>query len=172
MENKEFEVLYQKYVREVFRFLLKLSGNYHVSEELTQETFVKAYISLAGFRGDCQLKVWLCQIAKNLFFDYLKRSKNVVPLEFIEENYTNMEKNSLIDDLIEKEELLKIVHMIQHLKEPYQTIIIQRLFLELDYSEIGEQFGKTENWVRVNFYRAKNKLHDMISEMEDVGNEM
>lgn len=172
MENKEFEAIYQRYVQEVFKFLVKLSGSYHISEELTQETFVRAYITLDGFRGDCQLKVWLCQIAKNLFFDYLKKNKNNIPLELIEENFIDVEGTDFTDDFIKKEKLLQIIHMIHHLKEPYQTIIIQRIFLELSYAEIGEQLGKTENWVRVNFYRAKNKIQNMIYEMEGDDNEM
>ncbi len=119
-----------------------------------------------------QIFLWLCQIAKNLFFDYLKKNKNNIPLELIEENCIDVEETDFTDDFIKKEKLLQIIHMIHHLKEPYQTIIIQRIFLELSYAEIGEQLGKTENWVRVNFYRAKNKIQNMIYEMEGDDNEM
>lgn len=74
MDNNDFEIIYKKYVSKVFSFILKLSGNYYVAEEITQETFVRAYISLPSYRGECRLEVWLCQIAKNLFFDYIKQS--------------------------------------------------------------------------------------------------
>ena len=65
MENETFSKIYEDYARQVFHFLLKLSGNYDTAEELTQETFVKAYLSLDGFRGECRLFVWLCQNSPN-----------------------------------------------------------------------------------------------------------
>lgn len=90
----------------------------------------------------------------------------------MEENYFNGEQSSLTDNLISKEKVLQLKQLIYDLKEPYQTVLIQRIFLELSYSEIGEQLGRTENWVRVNFYRAKKKLQHLIKEMEDIENEM
>ena len=69
---KDFEELYQLYQKDIYFFLLKLTG-YEVSlaEELTQETFYQAFFSLKNFRGECAIKSWLCQIAKNTYYKYL-----------------------------------------------------------------------------------------------------
>jgi RNA polymerase sigma-70 factor (ECF subfamily) len=171
MENREFEILYLKYVNEVFKFLYRLSGNYHIAEELTQETFVRAYKSLDDFRGECQLKVWLCQIAKNLYFDDLKKCKNNISLD-VEENSLFINQVDFIDNIIKKDTLISLGKLIRKLKEPYQEILIQHLLLELSYGEISMNFGKSETWVRVNFYRAKQKLQTLYQEMEVDDGEM
>ncbi len=169
MENKEFETIYQKYVHQVFCFLLKLSGDYYISEDITQETFVKAYMSIEQFRGECQLNVWLCQIGKNLFCDYCKKSKLNIPLETMEKIPIYAGQDGLLEKMISKENIEIFNHYILGLKEPYQTIFISRVFEELSYSEIGSQFNKSGNWVRVNFYRAKQKLQNIISVNEKKG---
>ena len=70
---ESFEEVYQKYLKEVYCFLLRLSGDREIAEELTQQTFAIAFEKLENFRGECKLSVWLCQIAKHLYFDYLKK---------------------------------------------------------------------------------------------------
>ena len=61
----EFEQVYDLYFRDVYRYILKLSGSEHVAEEITSDTFFKALRSIGKFRGSCDMRVWLCQIAKN-----------------------------------------------------------------------------------------------------------
>ena len=68
--------VYEKYFTIVYRYLLSLSHNTHIAEELTQETFFKALKKVDDFRGECELRVWLCQISKNTYYDYLKKNKN------------------------------------------------------------------------------------------------
>ena len=71
--------VYEKYFTVVYRYLLSLSHNTHIAEELTQETFFKALKKVDDFRGECDLRVWLCQISKNTYYDYLKKNKKYVP---------------------------------------------------------------------------------------------
>ena len=73
MNNSEFELVYQKYAKQLFYFLLKLCGDYDMAEDLAQETFMRAYQSIDSFRGDCRLDVWLCKIGKNLFYNQQRR---------------------------------------------------------------------------------------------------
>ena len=68
--------VYEKYFTVVYRYLLSLSHNTHIAEELTQETFFKALKKVDDFRGECDLRIWLCQISKNTYYDYLKKNKN------------------------------------------------------------------------------------------------
>ena len=63
----EFEQVYDLYFRDVYRYILKLSGSEHVAEEITSDTFFKALRPIGKFRGSCDMRVWLCQIAKNCY---------------------------------------------------------------------------------------------------------
>lgn len=76
----EFEQVYDLYFRDVYRYILKLSGSEHVAEEITSDTFFKALRSIGKFRGSCDMRVWLCQIAKNCYYTYLR--KESIPLRW------------------------------------------------------------------------------------------
>lgn len=161
MEGPEFDIIYNKYVYKVFYFVLRLSNDYLVAEEITQETFVKVYLSIDTFQGKCKLEVWICQIAKNLFFDYMKKRNYEFACECPEEkeicNYSDMD-----DIIINRESMERVNHFILNLKEPYRSILIDHVFAELNYDEMAFKYNKTPNWVRVNFYRAKQKLRELI----------
>ena len=82
----EFEQVYDLYFRDVYRYILKLSGSEHVAEEITSGTFFKALRSIGKFRGSCDMRVWLCQIAKNCYYTYLRKEKHTTPLEELPES--------------------------------------------------------------------------------------
>ncbi len=159
MDNNDFEIIYKKYVSKVFSFILKLSGNYYVAEEITQETFVKAYTSLSSFRGECRLEVWLCQIAKNLFFDYIKKSSRETSTDN-EIEKDNHYQNNVEHQIIIQEDFERLTHAVTALNEPYRSVIIDYLFIDLSYKEIAIKYKKTENWARVTFHRAKQKVRE------------
>ena len=95
MDN--FETIYELYAKNVFKFILKLTNDYHLAEDLTQETFVKAFLHLDSFKGKSKLIVWLCQISKNLYYDYLKKSNKIIDFENIDETSS---ENILEDNFI------------------------------------------------------------------------
>ena len=70
----EFEQIYSTYFKSVYLYVRQLSGDEHIAEEITGETFFKALKSIGDFRGECDMRVWLCQIAKNTYYSYLKRA--------------------------------------------------------------------------------------------------
>lgn len=159
MDESDFEVIYEKYVSKVFSFVLKLSDNYHMAEEITQETFVKAYIALHSFRGECRMEVWLCQIAKHLFYDNIKSRKREVNINSEIKEAPDYQYN-IEKQVIMKDETKRLKESIELLKEPYRSVIIDCVFLELNYKEIAIKYQKTENWARVTFYRAKQKIKE------------
>lgn len=73
----EFEQIYSTYFRSVYLYAMQLCGNEHTAEEITSETFFKAIHAIDSFRGDCDMRVWLCQIAKNTYYSYLKKNSKV-----------------------------------------------------------------------------------------------
>jgi RNA polymerase sigma-70 factor (ECF subfamily) len=156
------EALYDKYFHDVYLYLKSLTRSDDLAEELTQETFFKAMKSTSQYRGDCDIRVWLCQIAKNTFFTAAKKSKRTTDDEIPETIADNTV--SIEDSLIDKSQVMEI-HKILHNMEPtYKEVFTLRVFGELSFSQIGEIFEKTESWARVTFHRAKLKI---INEMEE-----
>lgn len=159
----EFDKVYKTYFSDVFRYLLKLSGNESLAEEITSETFFKAMRAIDKFRGDSDIRVWLCQIAKNTYFSYLKKHNRVTAIEDVNELDAPTSLN-LEQKLIDRNKAMNIHAHLHDLPEPYKEVFMLRVFGELSYKEIGKLFSKTENWACVTFYRAKNKI---LTQMED-----
>ena len=157
------EELYQLYFKDVYLYVLALSKEEVVAEDITQETFFKAMKSIGAFKGECDIRVWLCQIAKNTYYTYCKKQKRFVPAEEVEEEI--QERPVSIERRFEDKEQALNIHKVLHtLEEPYKEVFQLRVFGELSFRDIGEIFGKTESWSRVTFYRAKNKL---VKKMEE-----
>jgi len=151
------EEIYQKYFQTVYKYVLCLSnGNKELSEDITSETFVVAVESINEFQGKCKISVWLCQIAKFLFYKEIKR-KNKVNFEELEnvKDIINIE-----DELIEKEEKMKIFKDIQKLDEKTKDVMYLRLIGDLSFEEIADVTGRTANWARVTYFRGKEKIKE------------
>lgn len=160
MDN--IEQLYQMYFKDVYLYLRAISKSEDIAEELTQETFFKALKGIEKFRGECDVRVWLCQIAKNTYFKYCEKNKKIVTEPIVE---TMPDKTvSLEGQVISKEWGIVLKDLLRQMQEPYRKVFHLRVFGELAFREIGEACGKNENWARVTYYRAKNNL---AKEMED-----
>ena len=144
------EEIYKEYSKIVYNYLLSLTCNSEIAEELMQETFYSAVKNINKFRNESNIKTWLCKIAKNKWIDYLSKSKksNEVAIDEIEEEFSNKEK---VIDLYKK---------IHNLDEKTREVIYLRIRADLNFKEIGLIMGETENWARVTFYRAKVKLKE------------
>lgn len=157
MDRQDMEAIYECNVNAVYKYLFCLTHNADITEELTQETFYQATRGIEGFRGDCKVSVWLCQIAKRLWYKELgRRQKNTVLLDDVAEDlvsFENIEHNYLLN--IEKVDLFRQLHKFDELT---REVIYLRLTGELSFAEIGDILGKSETWARVTFYRGKQKL--------------
>ncbi|WP_347320559.1 RNA polymerase sigma factor [Rossellomorea sp. RS05] len=159
----EFEKIYDQHFREVYAFILSMSRNEKLAEEITQETFFKALKAIDGFKGQCKMNVWLCQIAKNTYFTHLSKQKRMVPEEVVESS-----GDAVMERLIENREEAMRVHKVLHsLQDPYKEVFTLRIFGELSFRDISGLFGKTESWARVTYHRARKKIQDCLKE-EDV----
>ena len=156
MQN--IEEIYKEHSNTVYKYLFCLTGNEDLSEELTQETFAIAVKEIKKFKGNCKVSVWLCQIAKHLWYKELKKKKRNISIEEISDIQDSENLENLI---INKEEKLKLFKDIQKLDEKSKELIYLRMVGNLDFTEIGEILGKTANWARINFYRAKQKIREV-----------
>ena len=92
---KKIEELYQLYFKDIYLFVKALSKDEHIAEEITQETFFKAMKSIASFKGECDIRVWLCQIAKNTYYSYCKKNNRIISEEEPERTDTEQKSKSL-----------------------------------------------------------------------------
>lgn len=162
--------MYQSYADEVKRFLICLTSDVDLAEELTQETFYQAVKSIHRYNGECKLSVWLCQIAKHTYYNYVKKEKHNYSASVENMMQMGLDIPSLHDlpdvEVIKRNTLVSIHKEIHRLQEPYREIFLLRASLHLSFKEIGEVFGKSENWARVTYYRAKVKLSERIDPHE------
>lgn len=162
--DREFHEIYEKYSADLYAFILRMCRNEQLAKDILQDTMLKAMTSADSFKGGCSVRTWLYTIAKNLYCDYLKKAEN---------------RNSSIDDVPEpaahesievsfadKDTAMRIHHLLHELDEPYREVFTLRVFAELSYSEIGEVFGKSGNWAGVTYYRAKQRLMELLKKEE------
>lgn len=155
---QDIEQIYKQYFDTVNKYLFCLTRNNDIAEELTQETFCRALKNLNQFKGECKISVWLCQIAKNIWYDYYRKNKKIT----VEEELLNIQDLSTPEDeTISKEEKLLLYQKLQKLSQETREVIYLRITGELSFKEIGIILNKTENWARVTFYRGKNQLKEV-----------
>lgn len=153
----DFGEIYAEYFSDVYKYVLSLSRDETIAEEVTQETFFKAMRHMGQFNGACKLYVWLCQIAKNTYFTLCQKQKRTV--SGIDTDFSDM-TSDLETDYLNKEAARRLHILIHDLNEPYKEVFTLRVFGELPFSQIGELFGKTDSWARLIFYRAKKQLQE------------
>ena len=155
---QDMEQVYKQYFETVNKYLFCLTHDSNISEELTQETFYKAIKKIDTYRGDCKISVWLCQIAKNLWYDYCRKNKRIINedqmLEMISIDTTE-------EQVISRQEKILLYQRMQKLDKETREVIYLRITGELSFKEIATILDKTENWARVTFYRGKNKLKEV-----------
>lgn len=160
----EFEEIYRTYFDDVFLYIRRLSGNENIAEEITSETFFKAMRAVKGFRGDCDIRVWLCQIAKNCYYTYLKKSKQTSSIDDAELSELPSKESSIEEQCIIHDEAERIRTVLHNISEPYKEVFMWRVFAELSFKQIGQIFGKSENWACVTYHRAKTMIKSRLEE--------
>jgi len=145
----------------VFAFLLSMCKNYHLAQDLTQETFLKAYSHIETYDENKKMSTWLCTIAKNLFIDYTRKNKEI-PVEILpEQSPIPTEDSNETETLISKQEIMKLVHSME---EPYREVFLLRYSMNLSFSEIADIFCEKEAWARLIYYRSRKQLQKKIKE--------
>lgn len=162
----EFDQIYNSYFKSVYLYVMQLSGNEHIAEEITSETFFKAINSVDRFRGDCDMRVWLCQIAKNTYYSYLKKNRKELSID--ESNLQSVaDPDAYVDTQISEQEEARLIRKILHdMSDPYKEVFMWRVFGELSFKEIGNLYGKTDNWACVTYHRARKMIQSRLEEIE------
>lgn len=157
------EQLYKQHKDSVYRFFFRSTMNSHKAEELTQETFLRAFKGIGKFRGESSLKTWIFKIARNIQLNDLKKKSNHLE-EFVDttevfpnqyNQYENLEKQIIIQ------------RVLNNMKEQEQTFILLRDFQDFSYAEIAEILNENEGKVKIGIYRARKKFKKLYQEEEE-----
>ena len=155
----DYEKMYQSYYMQVYSYVITLTRNREQAEEITQNTFYKAITAKHPFRGNAEELTYLCSIAKNLFYDEKRHHACMADMSEVQElaSEENVEKAAADADMAFR------IHLILHrLQEPYKEVFQLRVFGELSFAQIAAIFGKSENWARVTYHRAKLKIQERM----------
>ena len=151
--------IYQQYAQTVYRYLLSLTRDADLAEELTQETFFQAIRSIDRYNGSCKISTWLCAIAKRVLYNW--RRKHPAQEEMPEDTGQSASAET---EVMQQQGRMALITRMHELPEPGREVVYLRVFGGLSFAEIGEVHGKSENWARVTYYRMKEKLRKDVSE--------
>ena len=160
MDREQAGKLYEAHYMRVFSYAMTLSGDRTAAEEITQETFFRAFSRKNEFRGESDEVTWLCAIARNYWLDEKRRQSKAGPIpEEVPDTGKGIEQAAA-----DRDSSFRIHVALHALEEPYREIFELRIFGELSFREIGTIFGKTENWARVTYHRARLRLQERMEE--------
>lgn len=158
----KLETIYQEYGQLVYRFLVSITKDPQLAEELTQETFYQALKSADKFKGEAKVSTWLCQIAKNLWLQHLEKRTRQPESELLDPSLMDPHEGPA-QQLLTAENKVALFSAIHQLNETNKEVVLLRINGDFSFKEIGEIFGKSENWARVTFYRAKQKIIERMN---------
>ena len=155
----DYEKLYISYYMQVYSYAITLTKNPDQAEEITQHTFVKAISSKSKYTGKSSELTWLCSIAKNLYYDEIRRNQKLTGIEDV----NPMSSGDDLEKTITDADTAFRIHLVLHdLDEPYKEVFQLRVFGELSFAQIASIFKKTESWARVTYHRARLKIKERM----------
>lgn len=157
----DFETIYRTYFRDVELYLRAVCHDEHLAEELTEQVFFQALKALPSFRGDCDIRTWLCSMGRNAYLSHLRKQK---PTEDIDEIQIPDPRRSIEEQFLVRDQAMAIHKVLHDLPEPYKEVFSLRVFGQLSFQDIGSLFGRTANWACVTYHRACRKIRDQMEE--------
>ncbi len=157
----EFETIYRRYFTDVELYLRVICRDETLAEELTEQVFFQALKALPKFRGDCDIRTWLCAMARNCYLSYLRKTR---PEEDISQIQIPDPKQAVEEQIADKQQAMEIHRVLHALPEPYKEVFSLRVFGQLSFGDIGSLFGKTANWACVTYHRARQKIRQEMEE--------
>lgn len=153
------EEIYIKYHKELYLYAFSLCKNHHLAQDLTSDTFFKAYLSL---EDSCPVKYWLFRVCRNLYFDFLRQNKEYSAEDVLERTLFSTE--TPLDKLIKSEEKRNLYNLILSLNESYKEILILYYFCGFSIKEISQMKNITESAIKTKLFRARMKLKKEMEE--------
>ncbi|RHU97578.1 RNA polymerase sigma factor [Dorea sp. OM07-5] len=161
MNKYLLEQLYKRYYRELYLYIYSLSSNCTVTDDILQDTFLKAWLSLKD--SHTNMRAWLYMVARNLYYNYYKKAKTLASLEAIhtEDAAPVSEyfiKKDVLEEILQKEGTKQLWEAIHHLKGQQKEVILLQYFGDFSQREIAAMLRLTTGSVKMLAYRAKKEL--------------
>ena len=164
-DKKNFNPLVNKYAPKIRVFIARIIGNWQEAEDLTQETFFRAYRGIASFNPKLKFSSWLYRIAHNQAVNYIKKNYRFKTVEFSEEIKNKFfEEKDILETVYEKENAEEIKKALFKLNSSSREILELAFFEEKSYLEIADILEISVNSVGPNIKRAKDKLKHILEE--------
>ena len=158
-----FQEIYETYSRPVYRFLLTMTQNETIAEDLLQDVFYQALLHIDRFEGKSSLYTWLCQIGKNAWLKECRRNKKWGMYSMDQMVDAAFHGPTPEEQVIGKEERMRMRQAVLRLRDPYKDVFILHTYAEIKLKEIAEMYEKSEAWARVTYYRAKQQIVQEVS---------
>lgn len=158
-----FEEMYKTNYRIVYGYLINLSKNVSIAEELTAQTFLNALENYKLYKDEDKPSAWLCRIARNEYYKFCNKHKRIESETKLENIYNSADIEEII---VDKDLAIQIHKHLHSLNEPYKEVFVLKTFAELSFKEIAQIFEKNETWARITYYRAKIKLKERMNEYD------
>jgi RNA polymerase sigma-70 factor (ECF subfamily) len=175
-DDEAFRLIFAQHHRFIFRFLYGMVGEHGLAEDLTQETFMRAYGSMSSWRGESKLSTWLCGIAKHVALNALrKRNREVSNVEVDDAAIARLPERggTAPADYLLNQELRSVIHAaLQKLDDDKRMVFVLKLLQQKSYDEIAEITGFSIPKLKTDLYRAKAEMRCLIRPYLEVRNEM
>ena len=170
-DQTAFTFLLDYFWNEVYGFMLKRTENETDAEDITIETFVKAFDKISTYNSEFQFNTWLIAIAKNVHIDMLRKKKSSLFIDITDQHdhqaYNVVDTTPSVEDaIIHEQNLAQLLQYIKTLKPIYQQVIQLRYFQEMTYQEIADNINEPLNNVKIKLLRAKKLLLEVISKKQ------
>lgn len=153
--------LYEEYKHDVFTYLVSLTHDSLLAEDLVSDTFLGAIRSLPRFRGDSDIRTWLFSIARYKWYEHLRRAKPTISLDDLAERYLCRESD--LEDLsIQRETAQKVLQVLDSEQPRTKDIVLMRIE-GYSFFEIARKHGISESSARVIDHRAKKRIRDVLA---------
>lgn len=159
----DFETIYRTYFTDVELYLRAICHDEGLAEELTEQVFFQALKALPRFRGECDIRTWLCSMGRNCYLSYLRKTKPEADIDSLQ---IPDPKQAIEDQFIDRDQAMRIHSVLHMLPEPYKEVFSLRVFGQLSFGDIGSLFGRTANWACVTYHRAKQKIRNEMEEFK------
>lgn len=160
----DYEKLYQAYYMQVYSYVMTLAKNRDLAEEITQDAFCRAMSARSSFRNGSGELTWLCAIAKNLFYDEMRRQRHCAHMPQGDDTPANDNTEAAV---MNGDAAYRVHTILHNMEEPYKEVFSLRVFGELPFAQIASIFGKTESWARVTYHRARLKIKERMDETHE-----
>lgn len=157
MKSETFEQVYRAYFTQVYRYILRMSGDEQTAQDVTAETFFKALTRLDSCRGASGMGTWLCAIARNTYFSQLRRERRMIPTDPLPDA-------AVPDGLHARIEAAQARDAVDELPPAMRDVFLMRVDGGMSFRDIGQLLGRSENWACVTYHRARMKLRQELEE--------